>query len=943
MASFEVEVASVGDLKDGEMKEISLGDGRGKVLLSKIKGEFFATSHLCPHYKAPLIKGVLSQDGRVMCPWHGACFRVQSGDIEDGPSVDALHSFTTKIKGDKVFVTVNGDDLKAGRKVPVCVKKSSSNTQVAIVLGGGAGGLVASEALRQEGFTGRVILISREPYLPIDRPKLSKALKIDPSKIQLRDSDFYAKNEIEVHLSTFATAVDPSKKSVTLNNGKVLNYTYLVVATGGDPRKLPVPGSDLANIFTLRGADDSNGIEKAVSESGEKPNVVVVGSSFIGMEAAAILAKTCTVTVIGMEKVPFERVLGPVVGEALGKLNTANGVTLKMQAMLDRFEASAKDSSKIGFVVLKTGERIPADVVIIGAGVIPKTDFLKNTSVVIDRDQGITVDKYLRVPNAEGVFAIGDIARYPYHLTGESVRVEHWNVAQNQGRVAAHNIARLVSGLDVDRPFVQVPYFWTVQYGKSIRYAGHAESFDDIVIQGTVEGDNLSFAAFYGRGGKVLAVASVAKDPVVSHASELIRVGKMPSIDELKAGKDVLTVPLTGEDNYVYIKKKSSPLLGNEVNYIVAMGVLMAFAAVAISMEMRRRGSAAVVDPGKVSSPEASDKPEPNRKDGDKDAAGKSDAPQAAQNTPTETGPPSDETNERTPFWKPKLQVVTVRQDTPISVAFRADNVCECFRQQTDEFGFPVTDAAILTKLYLFKRLGIFSLIGSIPFDIIALVVYPSGVCNDHSYLFPNAYEAWAYLRVLRVLPSWKAVAFFVNIDVKGLSTPLQRLIKTMAFILGVIHLDLRTDLERAYSIIETLLAAMIFGGLLGLIMALIKSTVKTVASKQAIEDGMIEENIKRFMVSKSFPPRLQDEVMKHIRYKANMMKGMELGKAFGELPDTLTEDIYLCLYSDLINSISLFKNTDISFRMSVIRSLTPLTLPANTTIFSEGEEALDL
>ncbi|KAI8850246.1 hypothetical protein BC829DRAFT_389561 [Chytridium lagenaria] len=319
---------------------------------------------------------------------------------------------------------------------------------------------------------------------------------------------------------------------------------------------------------------------------------------------------------------------------------------------------------------------------------------------------------------------------------------------------------------------------------------------------------------------------------------------------------------------------------------------------------------------------------------------------------------------------------------------FLGDTICECFRQQTDEFGFPVVDAAVLTNSYLFERFGICSVLGSIPWDVIAFVVGRPTICDDHSYLFPNAYEAWAYIRMLRLIPAWKAVVYFVNIDVKGLSTPLQRLIKTMAFILGVIHIsacifwkismysrpregwiwveglvlddegkpmplvrryiksfysaqlalffqnrDLRTDLERAYSIIETLLAAMIFGGLLGLIMALIKSTVKTVASKQAIEDGMIEENIKRFM----------DEVMKHIRYKANMMKGMELGKAFAELPDTLTEDIYLCLYSDLINSISLFKNTDISFRMSVIRALTPLTLPSNTTIFSEGEEALDL
>ncbi|KAJ3217395.1 hypothetical protein HDU67_007978 [Dinochytrium kinnereticum] len=584
MPSLEVDVASVEDLKNGEMKEVSLGEGNGKVLLSKINGEFFATSHLCPHYKAPLVKGVISQDGRVMCPWHGACFRVQTGDIEDGPSVDGLHSFKVKVKGGRVIVAVNSEEVKAGKKVPVCVKKTSSNAQVVVVLGGGAGGLIAAESLRQEGFTGRIILVSREPYLPIDRPKLSKALKVDATKIQLRDEEHFKKLDIEVHLSTTATAVDTGKKTVTLSSGATLTYTYMVIATGGDPRTLPVQGKELGNIFTLRGASDSNGIEKAISEVGsEKPNVVVVGSSFIGMEAAAILAKTCKVTVVGMEKFPFERVLGPQVGEAMGKLNAANGVTLKMESMLDRFEASPKNASKVGFVVLKTGEKIPADVIIIGAGVIPKTDYLKGTDIVLDRDQGITVDAFLRVPNAMGVFAVGDIARYPYHLTGESVRVEHWNVAQNQGRVAAHNIALLAAGRDADRSFVQVPYFWTVQYGKSIRYSGHAESFDDVVIQGSLDVDTISFVAFYGRKGKVLAVASVAKDPAVSHASELLRVDKMPSMDELRAGKDILTVPLTGDKSFSLAKKASAGAT-SDMTYFAIFGMLVAVAALALSL-----------------------------------------------------------------------------------------------------------------------------------------------------------------------------------------------------------------------------------------------------------------------------------------------------------------------------------------------------------------------
>ncbi|KAJ3159658.1 hypothetical protein HK101_001030 [Irineochytrium annulatum] len=590
MSHFEVDVAGVNDLKDGEMKEIALGDGQGKVLLSKIQGAYHATSHLCPHYKAPLVKGVLSADGRVMCPWHGACFRVQSGDIEDGPSVDSLVKHLVTIKGGRVFVKVNPEEVKAAKRVPTCTKKSPAAPKTVVILGGGAAGLVASETLRSEGFTGKVILLSREPYVPIDRPKLSKALKIDPAKIAVRDADHFKKLDIDIRLGVTVTGCDTNSKKVTLASGESVSFDKLIVATGGDPRTLPVPGKELQNVFVLRTALDSNGIDAALAELAaagvEKPNVVIVGSSFIGMEAAAILAKTAKVTVIGMEKVPFVRVLGEKVGEAMGQLNKNNGVTLKMEAMLDRFEPNAKNPKKIGAAVLKTGEKIPADVIIIGAGVIPKTDYLKSTGITLDRDQGITVEATMKVPNFPDVYVVGDIARYPYHLTGESVRVEHWNVAQNQGRLAAKNILLELAGKTADLKFTQVPYFWTVQYGKSIRYSGHAESFDDVVIHGSLDPENLAFVAYYGRAGKVLAVASVAKDPAVSHASELLRVGKMPSMSELKAGIDVLTVKLSGDEDYLAAHKPAASPSSSSSTVLVLVGVLVALAAVAYAVMM---------------------------------------------------------------------------------------------------------------------------------------------------------------------------------------------------------------------------------------------------------------------------------------------------------------------------------------------------------------------
>ncbi|KAL2913102.1 Apoptosis-inducing factor 1 [Polyrhizophydium stewartii] len=571
----EFEVAHVNDLKDGEMKEVAVG-GLGKALLSKIDGEFFATSHLCPHYKAPLSKGTLSSDGRIMCPWHGACFRAQTGDIEDAPSVDGLASFKVTVRGDKVFIKANPDEIKAGRKVPI-VRKFKCTPKRAVIVGGGAGGLVAAETLRKEGFDGEILLLSREPYLPVDRPKLSKALNIDATKIALRDAEHFKNMNINVRLATIVKAVDTKAKTVTLESGESVTYNHLVLATGGDPRVLPINGKDLGNIFVIRDVKDANAIGEALpSNATTKRNVVIVGSSFIGMEAASILVKQANVTVIGMEKVPFERVLGNKVGDALMKLNIANGVKFELEALVDHYLPSASNPKQVGFVVLKSGKKIPADVVILGAGVFPQTTYLKDSGITLDRDGGITVTAGMQVPGAEDVYAVGDIARYPYHLTGESVRVEHWNVAQNQGRVAALNIVAKEHGKaeTASVEFKQVPYFWTVQFGKSVRYAGHATSFDSVVIQGSLDHASeagLSFAAFYFRKGVMVAVCSVAKDPVVSHVSELMRLGKAPTEAQIH-GLDVLKLPLKSNEKFVPPKKASASSPDNTI-FLIAAGL----------------------------------------------------------------------------------------------------------------------------------------------------------------------------------------------------------------------------------------------------------------------------------------------------------------------------------------------------------------------------------
>ncbi|CAG8592342.1 16034_t:CDS:10, partial [Acaulospora colombiana] len=435
--------------------------------------------------------------------------------------------------------------LKSARRPPRCsAEVSPFNDHVVVIIGGGAGGNAAAESLRQDGYGGRIIVISRENYFPIDRPKLSKAMGVQLEKLEIRSKEFYDDMYIIFKLGMSVTSVDSEAKVVTLDNNEKLKYNTLIISTGATPRSIPIPGIDLGNIFYLRTYDDCKKIERAVVKE-EGINLVIIGSSFIGMEVASVYSKKANISVIGMEKVPFERILGFDVGGALQKFHEANGVKFYMSASVKGIEPSNTDPTKGGAVVLADGARIPADIIIVGAGVAPATEFLKNSpGFQLEKDGSIKVDEYFKVVGLEDVYAIddsirnqGDIARFPYHLTGESLRIEHWAFAENTGKAVASMIAK-----NQPTPFIKVPYFWSTQYGKSLRYAGYASSHDDVIVHGSLE--ELKFAAYYTRGDKVLAVATLAKDPLASHSAELLRLGRFPSVSEIKAGKDPLTVPL---------------------------------------------------------------------------------------------------------------------------------------------------------------------------------------------------------------------------------------------------------------------------------------------------------------------------------------------------------------------------------------------------------------
>jgi len=522
-------VAQRSEFEDGEMKECTLGDG--KVLVIREGEKFYATGTKCTHYKAPLKNGAF-HDGRIRCPWHGACFNAQTGDIEDYPGLDSIPTFPVHLDGENIVVRAAPELIKNSSVPRAMVKCQSDDARVFVIVGAGAAGATAAETLRAEGYTGRLVLINKEKNPPYDRPKLSKSMSIAVEKIYLRTPEFYAKFDIELLLGTNVTQLDAEEKVITLSDNTKIKYDAALLAPGADPQRLPfIPGYNASNVYVLRTAEDAATIYNVV----EGKNVIIVGSSFIGMETASCLAtRAKAVTVIGMERVPFERVLGLEIGTILGELHEKNGIKMVMGAICEEFLLV---DGKVNSIRLKTSGVIisDVDVVIIGAGVVPATSFIKaSDKLKLAQDKSVEVDTYLRT-GAEGLYAAGDIARFPFPmLPGKTVRIEHWGMAQIHGKIAAQN---MLQGDQPTHKVTNIPFFWTTQYGKSLRYCGHALSYEEVVID---EGEksvvtNPQFLAYYIHEGKVLAACSMNRDPVVAQVSELMNAGIPITVEEIKA------------------------------------------------------------------------------------------------------------------------------------------------------------------------------------------------------------------------------------------------------------------------------------------------------------------------------------------------------------------------------------------------------------------------
>lgn len=438
--------------------------------------------------------------------------------MTEPPARDCLQTFQLEFEGDDIYVLIP-EDVEGMRTPEMVEPDPDEDSRTFVILGCGAAGNMAAETLRTAGFKGRIIMISQEDRIPYDRPNLSKDYmqgSAEEEWMPLRSKDFYEKHGIELKLKTKVTGIDPDKKELLADLDEHVTYDRLLLATGGKALSLDVPGSDLENIFTLRSYDDSDEIIKS---SENASNVVIIGASFIGMETAYSMAvRKVPVTIVAPEEVPFESKLGKELGELFRKQHESAGTKF----ILGRTVAGFEGDSKVNTVVLDNNERLDADLVIQGIGVRPNTDFLKDLG--LESDGSLKVDEYFKFK--EDIFAVGDIARFPYWLTDTHIRIEHWRTAEQQGRYAALNM------LGKNDPFRSVPFFWTSQVGMQFRYVGHAHKWDDVIIDGNLE--RRKFILYYVLNNEVIAAAGVGLDKDMAAIEVLLQNNRMPSPNQLK-------------------------------------------------------------------------------------------------------------------------------------------------------------------------------------------------------------------------------------------------------------------------------------------------------------------------------------------------------------------------------------------------------------------------
>jgi NADPH-dependent 2,4-dienoyl-CoA reductase/sulfur reductase-like enzyme/nitrite reductase/ring-hydroxylating ferredoxin subunit len=461
--------------------------GDQDVLLVRAGPEIFAIDAHCSHYHGPLAEGLVVGIS-IRCPWHHACFDLRSGEATRAPALSPLAVWQVEHDGDRIVV-------RHQREQPKPRGKAAADAPGRIVIvGGGAAGFAAAEMLRRQQFQGHIAMLSNDTAPPVDRPNLSKdylAGSAPEDWLPLRPDSFYEEADIDLRLKTDAVSIDASARNVVLAGGDTVPYDRLLLATGAEPVRLPIPGADQPHVHTLRSLSDCRAIIEGVKGA---RRVIVIGASFIGLEAAAALrARELEVHVVAPEQRPMERVLGPGMGDFVRALHEEHGVIFHLGDTVAGIDGKR--------ATLKSGGVLEADLVVVGVGVRPRLALAERAGLALDR--GVVVDAYLET-SVPGIYAAGDIARWPDPHSKQNIRVEHWVVAERQGQTAARNM------LGAREAFDAVPFFWSQHYDVPINYVGHAETWDEIAIDGDISAKDCLLK--YNSAGRMLAVASIYRD-----------------------------------------------------------------------------------------------------------------------------------------------------------------------------------------------------------------------------------------------------------------------------------------------------------------------------------------------------------------------------------------------------------------------------------------------
>jgi NADPH-dependent 2,4-dienoyl-CoA reductase/sulfur reductase-like enzyme/nitrite reductase/ring-hydroxylating ferredoxin subunit len=473
------------DLPEGGKLVGHVGDE--EVLVARIGGELLAVGARCTHYQGPLGEGLVVGDV-VQCPWHHARFCLRTGEARAAPAIDPLKRWSVE-EADGV-VRVTGEAAAPAAKP----SRAGAGPRRVVIVGGGAAGFAAAEMLRRNGFDGGLTLLSADADAPYDRPNCSKdylAGQAPAEWMPLRAEGWYADNAIDLQLQAEAAGLDVAARTVSLKDGRSFGYDALLLATGAEPVRLPLEGFANPDVHVLRSLRDA---EALVAAAGTAGRVAIVGASFIGLEVAASLrGRGLEVHVVAPEAVPLARVMGEELGRWVQGVHEKAGVVFHLGRGVRGWAE--------GRLALDDGETIAADRLVLGVGVKPRTQLAEAAGLNIDR--GVVVDSRLRT-GAPGVYAAGDIARYPDPHTGQGVRIEHWVHAERQGQ----HVARLILGDDA--PFADAPFFWSAHHDATIRYVGHAESPDRTTVDGSLERRDAEVQFF--EGGRLAALATVGRD-----------------------------------------------------------------------------------------------------------------------------------------------------------------------------------------------------------------------------------------------------------------------------------------------------------------------------------------------------------------------------------------------------------------------------------------------